>query len=785
MADDTINVKITSTFEATGAAAAKVAVGQIGDAATKADRQLLSYARTVASAQKAQGDNAGAAATLSNALGRVDTSSKEAQATIGQLARTTQQSGASFRGLAQAAAAFGLVSIGPQMVKQALDFGVAEGQAALKLRETKNSLAAIAGDQRTYNQILSEAKAQQVAFGGSLQDNIEGIQGLAVSARASGADLSQLIDLQKRLTVLDPAQGAAGARLALNEALSGNVSSLSRRFEIPKEQLKQLSDTSLPVAERLKAIDAFLNKVGITSASVASKVDQDAAAFRGLSQQLETAGINAGNKLASGLAGAAEGLSRLIGVVNSDPEAIAKLGSLLSGQPIQGGPGGTIDRIRAIQAQDQANSTLNNGIGGAVASGKLGDQKQQAQELLTLLNFAGERSAAAGAQATNAFIQSSQGADQYIATLKRLVVESQSQQAQQQQLNDALAEDIKKKIDGQIAAKALADRQKELAADSLLAAKGLLGSGDQALILANKYGIAANQAQFLIDQQAKIAGQGAKVSTAARALPNTTQAAGLLALAQGRQTTAGDINASQDRYNRLKLSELQIAYAGAKTDAQKIAILNQELKYTDDQVGKNGILAQIEGLKASGAKAHTSELDKQLNLQERTYDSINKQIDAQLALNEAIVKSRQDERNENEKLKTANRVIAALGGRSDARSQDLVARARDDIELIGIEREKRARQQAELAATAGATIRNGKLYQSLPGGGAPPVLPASGGGAGAPVSAPAVAAPSAGGGVTVVNQLVIDGKVAAEAISPYLWDQLMRAGQSVAAQRGI
>lgn len=497
---------------------------------------------------RAQGDTAGSAALLGQAEQRLlallqrenltfeqsIAVQKQLAGVQTQIAKGSQQSGtfaqqfgdslrSSFLGIvgpaALATAAIGAVYKTVQGAQQS----VAD---ALQLRETKNSLAAVAGDTRTYTSILKEARDQQVLFGGSLQENISGLQGLAVVARASGADLATLIDFQRRLTTLDPEQGATGAKIALNEALSGNVASLSRRFEIPKAQLQQLNDATIPVSQRLQALDEFLNHVGITSEAVTGKVDQDATAFRRLGQELGDAALKGGDRLASSLGSSANALARLVGVVNGNPQAIAELGSLLSGKPIVGGKGGTADQIQAIQALDAAQAQLRNGIGGNVASGKLGDQQAEAERLLTMLNYVGDRSAVAGQQATQAFIQSGQSADQYIAKLRELVGQTQSQAVSQQQATDKVAADAKAKLDAEIETKRLADYQRQLEADSLAAARGLLGAGDQALILANKYHYTADEAQYLIDKQTFIANQGIEKGYADRRQPIEQRRAG-------------------------------------------------------------------------------------------------------------------------------------------------------------------------------------------------------------------------------------------------------------------
>jgi hypothetical protein len=204
--------------------------------------------------------------------------------------------------------------------------------SAIQLRETKNSLRAVSVDLAAYNSTLALARDQQLKFGGSLQENIEGLLGLSITSRQSGVDLKQLVDLSQRLNVLSPEQGVQGARIALAEALSGNITSLSRRFEIPKAAIRALADESKTTEERLASLNDFLNTVGVTSAAVAGKIDQDALAYRRLGAEIGDLTTNVGDGLASGFSRAATGLSRLIGLINENPKAIAEVKALFTGQ---------------------------------------------------------------------------------------------------------------------------------------------------------------------------------------------------------------------------------------------------------------------------------------------------------------------------------------------------------------------------------------------------------------------------------------------------------------------
>jgi hypothetical protein len=80
-----VTVSIGTTFDAAGAAAAKVAIGAVGASASVADKALLAYAQTTAKLQSSQGNAAGAAQTLTSALSQVDRSTKQALAAENQL----------------------------------------------------------------------------------------------------------------------------------------------------------------------------------------------------------------------------------------------------------------------------------------------------------------------------------------------------------------------------------------------------------------------------------------------------------------------------------------------------------------------------------------------------------------------------------------------------------------------------------------------------------------------------------------------------------------------------
>lgn len=319
------------------------AEAQAATAVARRQREEAQLAATLAQAATADQRRQTEAARTAAAEDRAATAALRRQQAEERAARQGQNGGlgpalprtfAGFTpgGLAQAAGAFGLATIGPAVVGQAIGAGVGAGQQALQLQQTIRLTRELSGTQAQYNQVLAAAREQQERYGGTLQENIQGLGGLVITARSSGAELQQLIGLSQRLALLDPTQGAEGARIALSEALSGDPRSLALRYEIPRSALERLKDESLSASERLGVLDEYLNKIGITAGVVDSAVSEQTRAFNRLGAEVDTLTTNVGGGLANAFDDAAVGLGRLIGLINSNPDAIAELRALATGE---------------------------------------------------------------------------------------------------------------------------------------------------------------------------------------------------------------------------------------------------------------------------------------------------------------------------------------------------------------------------------------------------------------------------------------------------------------------
>jgi hypothetical protein len=239
---------------------------------------------------------------------------------------------------------------------------------------------------------------------------------------------------------------------------------------------------------------------------------------------------------------------------------------------------------------------------------------------------------------------------------------------------------------------------------------------------------------------------------------------------------------------RLRDSEVQLRLARANSSAERVAVYRSEIARTTDQAEKNRLLAQIEGEKGKAtrattgaATAHTAELNKQLNLSERTFDSINKQRQATLDLRAAEIRDRQQRRQEETELKTADRVLANIAG-NNPRAADFRARAQDARDLILIGQEQRQLDLEEKRSTAGGAIVNGRIFQSQAGISAPG---ASGGGA--PIGIPAGAPAGSPAGETAITLQLVDsaGAVIAKTVEPILMDALMNGIRKVKLTTGV
>jgi hypothetical protein len=226
------------------------------------------------------------------------------------------------------------------------------------------------------------------------------------------------------------------------------------------------------------------------------------------------------------------------------------------------------------------------------------------------------------------------------------------------------------------------------------------------------------------------------VDAKARQASNAT---GIERLAKGFGAGAG--TGAAEQAEKIRAARAAQALALAKTDAQRIGLLQQELALTTDTVKRIQLETEIAQLRNNAAKSHTKELGTQLNLEERIADSKEKQlrsaIDARLAINDD---AKQD-------ILDAQRLQRNQNTIANAKDPNIRALAALDSDRVPLEDAKRALDIREQLATAGGQVVNGKIIQGQRGG-ALPALP--GGAVGLP-ALPGLPAGVGGGSVPIVH----------------------------------
>lgn len=439
------------------------------------ERQLITLRQQAAKAAQAEADAVAKASSSTQGMGAQLASSRtNLESFVGSLTS-----------LNSALGTFG-VALG---AKQLVDFGADALQSSLDLKQTENALRQIAGSQDTYNRILAAAKEQQRNFGGSLADNLKELSTFAVQARTTGADLDELIRTAQRLAALDPEQGVSGAKIALNEALSGDPKSLAARFEIPRKELEKLRDSSTTAAEKLQIVNQYLDSAGIAANGYASAVEPATRAINEMNASLETLKLNAGAALSQAFLPGVQGVTQLAEAINGTAPAInGFVGAQQAANSVVQATGGFFGSV--LGPINAYNNLVVGGIGG-------------------LFGYtAAEETAAQGtAQHAQATAQAITMTDGYVQSLTQNTSAAEAVTAAMLGVDAAMLKDISDKQQATQQTNTLNAVQATLASLGGAVQAGLLTAGQGAAVLASQYGIATQEGIKLLNIQAQLAHQ--------------------------------------------------------------------------------------------------------------------------------------------------------------------------------------------------------------------------------------------------------------------------------------
>lgn len=568
---------------------------------TTAENQAAISAQRLAQAQQ---NTAAAGARAEAAQSRAAQAALRLEQAQARAVRPTRSLAEALTGLQNAA---GLVGVG--LSAAAVGAGVVGfvqqgARMSLQLEQTLRLTRELAGSQETYNTVLAAAREQQRLYGGTLQENIAGIQGLVITARSSGAELEQLIGLSQRLSLLDPAQGAQGARIALSEALSGDPRSLALRYEIPRSALEKLKDESLSAEERLLVLDQYLNKIGITSAVVGNAVSEQAIAINEYNAAVENLQVQLGQAGVNAFTPAIQGAELLLEALNGNRDALAELEAKFAGARFaDGGIAGISSDDVARQRRAIAEREIGGGLGAggeralrlappadeaafAAAQQRLAAIREEAialsatsDELAAQVNAAVAEFARSGDLDVFAgrlgFIRQAQ--DQATSAVPPYIAARQGQEQAESAVATAIGEQIGKlteQSDATLAAEqqaqALAIAERELAALGAQVAAGHITAGNAAITLAERYNIAEDAALRLVNAQARIAGGRARIAAQQANTRDDSGSIGFNAPGRGRGSDADVMRQFEEGARaREQLLADEAAAAGEAAAAQR------------------------------------------------------------------------------------------------------------------------------------------------------------------------------------------------------------------------
>ena len=163
-----------------------------------------------------------------------------------------------------------------------------------------------------YSAAIRVATKNQLLFGGSFAESINGILKLQQIAISAGVSVEQLNDVVQLLAMRDPVQGIEGATIAVQELMSGDPMSLRRRFELPSDEVNALANAAGDAKGQIAGLTALLGTQGVTAEVLAGQLKTTAAAYAQFEAVTSFANETLGQDLAEIFKGPTEAVTKFI-----------------------------------------------------------------------------------------------------------------------------------------------------------------------------------------------------------------------------------------------------------------------------------------------------------------------------------------------------------------------------------------------------------------------------------------------------------------------------------------
>lgn len=487
--------------------------------------------------------------------------------------------------------------------------------------------------------------------------------------RQSSATTAQTLSVLSRLRIRNPLEDVAGAARAVAELQAGQILSLVNRFNLPRAEVNKLKAEIEAGGDAILVIDRYLNKLGLTEATLAAQTQGATGALRDQARAQEALKLAQG-ELATSQAG--------IAFVDLQTRAYVGLTRVL------GGAGGLGEAFRQLDAQAAGNRAGQEAYNQAIAAGKT---ETEAMALA--------QRAAAQAASDFAYGQS--------ATTK------------------ATYDQVAAFDEDRIAIGRL-----QIAAENARVAVSAL-----------TLGAAPSRLPHLND-------------------PNVGLIGGTIGLlAKGQQAAAAAASQSNAEFDRLAALQLQNRLIHARTAAQRIAILQEQLAKTTDAIERQSLQNQIDQEKYGGKGRVDRAATTALQLNQVEENSGLQLLKTQRENNERLRDQQQDfdlkrTRSQEDEDRKIRRLLASGQRAAAAREREEFAiqqrRDREDFDIqrrrtlrnnaestgdIGARTDLRQQQIQDRAALRGVRVSGQRTPSGVDLGEAPPTLAGGRGGAGA------------------------------------------------------
>lgn len=711
----TTSININTQFQGTGIGAAEVALGKVGATAKKAERDLLSYAQTVAKSQVASGDAAGAVRTYEAALAQVDRTSKQAIATERQLATaiaTVQRQAASAPILPRTVESFGtqaltqlktglLGIVGPaaaataalNAIPAAIELAKLGAQADL-VRTRFDSLAESAGMtgdallaalRKGSGREISDLNLQLAANKAQLLDVAHSADEFGV-LMSIARDRAQQMGISTTQAFDDLVTGLGrGSRLILD-----NLGIIVNADEANKKYAQSIGKTvaALTDQERKQAlINQVLKDGAATMAATGGAVESAAAAQARMGASVDNIKAKLGSMIANGTAPTVNSLSDLLNATDGTTDSMAN--AAIGAQNI----------IRAISGLPPVNTAAQQTQEGWTKA--VWDWIAARQVQLGLIQAAPTTSGGGGTFEFADVALRQQVTQAQLAYADSLEMTSIKARAAQMAAEQKSAADKVAAIDAQTHGIA----EEKLAQQAQAAAQALLNAGPAGARTAALLAQSSSQVDVLTAAYYRLAaaqGEADRAKTNAQALSD--QRAGERDAGSARTAAQITFEADQDRkaqasrLRRAKEAEAELKKArsgsgggkGLSTiDRQDIALagdLNAQLSAVNSQLARGNLTQE----------QRNALLIKQRDLEEKITEE---KIAQQRASIDASLKIVQDAQARLEEAREAARLNRALAGGKLTAEQTQAVQLR--LQEMALEQQKRGLDIGGLSAKAG------------------------------------------------------------------------------------